>query len=68
MPGENPEDFIHLAISLQDQYEPQDATEIILVRRMAEAEWMRARAVSLQTDCLVNRTEQPEEGRSVPAL
>ena len=54
MPGEDPEDFAHLALSLQDQYEPQDATEIILVRRMAEAEWMRARAVKLQTACLVN--------------
>ena len=57
MPGEDPEDFAHLALSLQDQYEPQDATEIILVRRMAEAEWMRGRAVKLQTACLVNEPD-----------
>ena len=57
MPGEDPEDFAHLALSLQDQYEPQDATEIILIRRMAEAEWMRARAVKLQTACLVNEPD-----------
>ena len=57
MPGEDPEDFAHLVLSLQDQYEPQDATEIILVRRMAEAEWMRGRAVKLQTACLVNEPD-----------
>ena len=54
LPGEDPENFVHLTLSLRHQYEPQDATEIILVRRMAEAEWMRARAVSFQTECLVN--------------
>src|SRR3984885_7498131 len=54
LPGEDPENFVHLTLSLRHQYEPQNATEIILVRRMAEAEWMRARAVSFQTDCFVN--------------
>ena len=54
LPGEDPENFVHLTLSLRHQYEPQNATEIILVRRMAEAEWMRARAVGLQTECLVN--------------
>jgi hypothetical protein len=54
LPGEDPENFAHLTLSLRHQYEPQNATEIILVRRMAEAEWMRARAVGFQTDCFVS--------------
>ena len=54
LPGEDPENFVHLTLSLRHQYEPQNATETILVRRMAEAEWMRARAVGFQTACFVN--------------
>ena len=54
LPGEDPEKFALLTLSLRHQYEPQNATEIILVRRMAEAEWMRARAVGFQTACFVN--------------
>ena len=57
MPDEDRQQFAYLALDLRHQYEPQNATEIILVRRMAEAEWMRGRAVALQTACLVNEPD-----------
>jgi hypothetical protein len=54
LPGESQEDFAALAGKLRKEQDPQNMIETILVRRMAESEWLRARAVGLQTNCLVN--------------
>jgi hypothetical protein len=52
LPGESEQNFATLVGTLRNEYMPQDTTESILVRRMAESEWLRARAVRLQTDTL----------------
>jgi hypothetical protein len=52
LPDENPEKFDTLAAAFQEEYEPQDLIETLLVRRMAEYEWLRARALRYQTRCL----------------
>jgi hypothetical protein len=49
---ENPAAFDVLELGLRDHYQPQDPIEALLVRRMAESEWLRARAVGMQTACL----------------
>ena len=56
---EDGEKFAELVASLCDQHAPQDTTESILVRRMAESEWLRARAVRFQTQCLFTAPFHP---------
>ena len=48
---EDPNKFGELVGKLMKEHAPQGETQKILVRRMAESEWLRARAVRLQTDC-----------------
>jgi hypothetical protein len=49
--------FETLKATLNHDHSPQDETERILVRRMAEAEWLRLRASFLQNMCF-----NPENG------
>ncbi len=50
--GEDPEKFKELHARLSKDHSPQGETELILVRRMTEAEWLRARALRLQAGSL----------------
>ena len=49
---ENREKFDELQQRLNDEYSPTSETEILLVRHMAQSEWLRARALRLQNDLL----------------
>ena len=51
---EDPNKFRELVLNLIKEHAPQGETQKILVRRMAESEWLRARAVRLQTDCFTD--------------
>jgi hypothetical protein len=51
---EDPNKFGELVRNLIKEHAPQGETQKILVRRMAESEWLRARAVRLQTDCFTD--------------
>ena len=50
--GEDPEKFKELYARLAKDHSPQGETELILVRRMTESEWLRARALRLQAGSL----------------
>jgi len=54
LPSEDPDAFAELVLGLRHHYEPQNPVESILVRRLAESEWLRARAVRFQTNCIEN--------------
>ncbi len=54
MKDEEPAKFGELVGKLLKEHAPQGETQKILVRRMAESEWLRARAVRLQTDCFTD--------------
>jgi hypothetical protein len=54
MKDEEPARFGELLTKLLKEHSPQGETQKILVRRMAESEWLRARAVRLQTDCFTD--------------
>jgi hypothetical protein len=54
MKDEEPAKFGELVRNLIKEHSPQGETQKILVRRMAESEWLRARAVRLQTDCFTD--------------
>jgi hypothetical protein len=49
LPWENAEEYDWLVIDLKREYGPKSATETILVERMAQHQWLRNRAVLLQT-------------------
>jgi hypothetical protein len=51
LPDEREEEFFALRSSLFREHAPQTETEKILVRRMAESEWLRARALLVQALC-----------------
>ena len=51
---EDPNKFGELVGKLMKEHAPQGETQKIVVRRMAESEWLRARAVRLQTDCFTD--------------
>ena len=51
---EDPNKFGELVRNLIKEHAPQGETQKIVVRRMAESEWLRARAVRLQTDCFTD--------------
>ena len=49
---EDESQFEELKAALTAEHNPQTETEHILVRRMWESQWLRRRAISLQTMCL----------------
>ena len=48
----NREKFDELQQHLNDEHLPTSETEVLLVRHMAQSEWLRARALRLQNDLL----------------
>jgi hypothetical protein len=46
------EEFRQLAAALREEHQPETATEVILVERMAESFWMSRRAMKYQTAAL----------------
>ena len=52
LPSEPVEEYLDLKNTLRNEFKPETPTEIILVQRMAESEWLRGRAVMLQTSSL----------------
>ena len=51
---ENSDKFDELLSRLTQEHDPTTETEVILVRHMAQSEWLRARALRLQADCVNN--------------
>ena len=51
LPSEDETQFIELKAHLKREHQPQTETERVLVRRMAESEWLRRRATRLQRFC-----------------
>jgi hypothetical protein len=49
---ENSDKFNELHARLTQEHNPSSETEVILVRHMAQSEWLRARALRLQADCV----------------
>src|SRR5450432_3440833 len=49
---EDPAAFDQLLQNLVNDQKPETETESLLIRQMAESEWLRARALRFQTDCL----------------
>jgi hypothetical protein len=49
---ENPDKFNELLARLKQEHNPGTETEVLLVRHMAQSEWLRARALRLQGDCV----------------
>ena len=49
---EDSEEFRALRARLVEEYKPETETERILVRRLADHEWLRTRALRLQQTCL----------------
>jgi hypothetical protein len=52
MEDEDREKFRALLTRLQTEHRPETETETILVRRLAEHEWLRTRALRLQKTCI----------------
>ncbi len=52
LPDEDHEQFGKLHLRLKEEHQPQTETERILVRRLCDHEWLRARALRLQQTCL----------------
>jgi hypothetical protein len=52
IPGENPAVFDELLAALTEEYQPQNTGENILVRNLAQAWWLRQRAIRLQGESL----------------
>lgn len=50
---EDQEKYYALHARLKEEHQPQTETECIFVRRMAQHEWLRARALRLQQTCLL---------------
>jgi hypothetical protein len=49
--GEDPQKYSELYTSLKEEHQPQTETERILVRHLAQHEWLRTRALRLQQTC-----------------
>jgi hypothetical protein len=49
--GEDPQKYAELYTSLKQDHQPQTETERILVRHLAQHEWLRTRALRLQQTC-----------------
>jgi len=59
LPGENQQTYDDLLDEFVRVQKPADGLELQLVRKMAESNWISARAVRLQEGCIVN-TSTPE--------
>jgi len=59
LPGENQQTYDDLLDEFVRVEKPADGLELQLVRKMAESNWISARAVRLQEGCIVN-TSTPE--------
>jgi hypothetical protein len=57
IPGEDPAAFESLVDELTKDYQPQTATEVVLVHNMAKYHWLENRAISLQQKAF----EDPEK-------
>jgi hypothetical protein len=55
---DNKEQFHQLVEALRDEHNPETATEVLLVERMAESFWMGRRAIQFQTQALENEDDQ----------
>ncbi len=55
------EDYVELITALRYEHNPETATETILVGRMAESEWLRARAAQLQTQTIFQEADDQEK-------
>ena len=49
--GEDPDKYAELYNGLKEEHQPQTETERILVRHLAQHEWLRTRALRLQQTC-----------------
>jgi hypothetical protein len=49
--GEDPDKYAELYTGLKEEHQPQTETERILVRHLAQHEWLRTRALRLQQTC-----------------
>ena len=58
---EDQAEFFQFKLRLYDEQNPQNETECILVRRMLESEWLRRRAILLQTICYADGLLQNEK-------
>jgi hypothetical protein len=58
---EDQAEFFQFKLRLYDEQNPQNETECILVRRMLESEWLRRRAILLQTICYADGFLQQEK-------
>ena len=61
LPDESMEDFVELITELRIEHNCETATEFLLVGRMAESEWMRARAAQLQTKTICLEPEDHDK-------
>ena len=52
MPEEDRDAYELLKTKMYEEHDPQSETENILVRRMYQSEWLRARAIRLQQSCI----------------
>jgi hypothetical protein len=52
MPEENMEKYEALKAKLLDEHKPSSETEHLIVRRLAQHDWLRARAIRLQQSCM----------------
>jgi hypothetical protein len=52
------EEFRQLAAALREEHQPETATEVILVERMAESFWLSRRAMKFQTAALEDGDDQ----------
>jgi hypothetical protein len=59
--GESREEYDELVASLVKEHQPQTSTEQLLVTRMAQHEWLRARAQLLQAGTFSGSTGQIEQ-------
>ena len=63
LPSESKQDFDDLLAALQQDHQPANTTEQILVERMAQHHWLGQRAIRLQTELLAgdNGLSEPNE-------
>jgi hypothetical protein len=63
MSDENPEKFAELLNQLCHEHIPTGETEYILVRHMAESEWLRGRALRFQAECMIHGFKSVETAK-----
>ena len=55
---ENIEKYNAMLARIQDEFKPQTETERVLVRRLAQHDWLRVRALRLQNSCIPDQDEE----------